>query len=212
MIRKLIIAIQRRLDLILFKLRCPSVRLDGKGLFHHIRCANRGQGNSINLQAGSSLQECQIVFKGNNNILKISSCCHFRGIEFFFEDDNNIIEIGSGTSIESGGQIAVAEGKRITLGDDCMLANQVYLRTTDSHSILDAEGNRINKGSDIIIGQHVWIGFQSLILKGSSIPDNCIVGARSIITASLKVDQNSLIAGSPAKVLRTGISWCRDRV
>ena len=93
-----------------------------------------------------------------------------------------------------------------------MFSNKIQLRTSDSHSILDGNAKRINPGGDIEIGNHVWIGNEVVVLKGSVIPENCIVGARSIVTSSLRATPNSMIAGIPAKVLKTNINWKRERI
>lgn len=88
------------------------------------------------------------------------------GVTFWLEeDDNNHIEIGANTTIESKAQLAACEGTKILIGDDCMFSHDIYVRTTDSHSIIDACGQRINEAKSIIIGHHVWVGMQCLILK-----------------------------------------------
>lgn len=107
-------------------------------------------------------------------------------------------------------ELAACEGKTILIGDDCMFSHDIAFRTTDSHSIIDAHGKRQNKAKDIVIGKHVWIGLECLILKGCTIPDNCIVGAKSLVSASLEIKENSIVAGNPARVIKENINWCRD--
>lgn len=209
---RILTAIKRRLGLLSFHLFNPHVTLQGKGLVSRVKCKNIGEGNTIIIDAGASLTECVLFFKGNNNLLHIYSGCHLKRISFHFENDCSNIEIGKGTTMEPGCLLAAVEGKKIILGKDCMLSNDVQLRTTDSHAIFDSNGQRTNPEADIIIGNHVWIGFQSLILKGVDIPDNCIVGARSMVTASLKADKNDIIAGSPAGVLKKDHIWKRERI
>jgi acetyltransferase-like isoleucine patch superfamily enzyme len=76
------------------------------------------------------------------------------------------------------------------------------------HKIIDLESNeRINHPQDITIGKHVWFGAESLILKGSTINDDCIIGARSVITRSTVSNPNSIIVGNPARIVRSGITW-----
>ena len=211
-IYRLVTAIKRRWGLLLFKLRTPHVALRGKGLISGIRCFNLGRGNTAIIDAGASLTDCNFFFKGNNNLLHIYSGCHFRGVAFHFENDNNYIEIGKDTTIEPSCRLEASEGKKIILGKDCMLSHNIHIRTTDSHSILDSEGHRTNIGADIIIGNHVWIGMQSLILKGTRIQDGCIIGARSMTTASLKTENGDLIVGSPARTIKKNLFWQRDRI
>ena len=54
------------------------------------------------------------------------------------------------------------------------------------------------------IGKNCFIGGRSLILPGIEIGDNCIVGAGSVVTRS--VPDGSIVAGNPAKVLRSGMT------
>lgn len=53
------------------------------------------------------------------------------------------------------------------------------------------------------IGAQCFIGCGSIILPGVSIGDNVIVGAGSVVTDD--VPANSIVAGNPAKVIRSGI-------
>lgn len=53
------------------------------------------------------------------------------------------------------------------------------------------------------IGENCFIGGRSLILPGVEIGDNCVVGAGSVVTKS--VPPRSIVAGNPAKVIRSGI-------
>lgn len=134
-----------------------------------------------------------------------------KGMTFWIEDSNNIIKIGDRTTSENHVQVAACEGKKIEIGADCMLSHDIYFRTTDSHSIVDNNGKRINPADNIKIGNHVWIGMQCLIFKGVEIPDDCIIGARSIVTKH-KFDKNSLILGINAKMIKQDINWIRKRI
>ncbi|MDV7145540.1 acyltransferase [Tropicimonas sp. TH_r6] len=53
------------------------------------------------------------------------------------------------------------------------------------------------------IGENCFIGGRSLILPGVEIGDSCIVGAGSVVTKS--VPSGSIVAGNPARVLRSGL-------
>lgn len=53
------------------------------------------------------------------------------------------------------------------------------------------------------VGQNCFIGGRSLILPGVEIGDNCVVGAGSVVTKS--VPARSLVAGNPARILRSDI-------
>ena len=53
------------------------------------------------------------------------------------------------------------------------------------------------------VGENCFIGGRSLILPGVEIGDNCVVGAGSVVTKS--VPARSVVAGNPAKILRSDI-------
>ena len=204
--------INRHYRRIMFHLCNKGVCLVGKGLIKNADCKNFGYGNCISIDAGASLCNCKFYFKGNNNDLHVKCGSHLENVIFWFEDDNNSIEIGESVTSEGGLELAACESKSIKVGDDCMFSYGIHIRTTDSHSIIDYNGNRINFGADISIGNHVWVGAESMILKGSFIPDNCVVGAKSMVTSSLVSEDKSMIAGIPAKVLKTNINWKRERI
>lgn len=53
------------------------------------------------------------------------------------------------------------------------------------------------------IGKDCFIGGESIILPGVKIGDGCVVGAGSVVTKD--VPSGSIVAGNPAKVIRSGI-------
>lgn len=171
-----------------------------------------GTGNSLIIEEGGSLTNCNVSFYGTNCILHIGKNVALSDNDFWFEDDGGSIVIGDGTTTESGCKFASCEGKRIEIGRDCMFSHDIDVRNTDSHSILNEKGERINPSADITIGEHVWVGVRSTILKGSVIPSNTIVAAQSLVTNSLKASEHTLIAGIPAEVRKTNISWTRERL
>ncbi|GHV72139.1 hypothetical protein AGMMS49928_28010 [Spirochaetia bacterium] len=77
---------------------------------------------------------------------------------------------------------------------------------TDFHKILDKNNNIINVPQEIIIGNNVWIGCRSLILKGARIKDGSIIGANSTVVNELE-NENSIYVGNPTKCIRKDITW-----
>lgn len=172
-----------------------------------------GRGNRVVIEEGGCLSKCNITFQGNNCTLHIGRNVVIRdGNSFVFEDDGGYISINDNTTMESRNSIASCEGKSITIGRDCMLSHDIDIRNTDSHSILNCKGERINPSEDICIGNHVWIGMRCIILKGSNIPSESIVAAQSMVTKSLKAPEHSLIGGIPAKLIKSDVSWIRERM
>ncbi|NLQ06390.1 hypothetical protein FLW85_14895 [Cylindrospermopsis raciborskii MVCC19] len=111
----------------------------------------------------------------------------------------------------TGGVRFIAHGgKYIRIGEKCLIARSTDIRTTDSHSILNAEGERINPDESIEIGDRVWIAKEVMILKGTIIGSDSVIGARSIVTK--KVLSNVVAVGIPARVVQTNISWLIESI
>jgi acetyltransferase-like isoleucine patch superfamily enzyme len=93
-----------------------------------------------------------------------------------------------------------------------MFSYDIDVRTGDSHSvIIDEDNRRSNYADNISFGDHVWVASHCVILKGSSIADNSIVGTRSVVTKSFR-KKGVVVAGNPAKIIKQGINWKRERV
>ena len=76
---------------------------------------------------------------------------------------------------------------------------------TDWHKVISTTDYRIlNSSKPINIGNHVWIGCRSLILKGVNIADNVIVAANSTISRS--IDEEFVVVGNNG-VLKGNVNW-----
>lgn len=104
---------------------------------------------------------------------------------------------------------ACADGM-IEIGDDCLFSWGISIRTGDHHTILQQGSHTIlNKNKNIKIGDRVWVGSDVLILKGAEIPNDTVIGARSIVTKKFQ-ETNTILAGTPAKVVKHNIEWATD--
>lgn len=61
-----------------------------------------------------------------------------------------------------------------------------------------------------MIGNYVWIGMQSILLKGSNIPTGTIIAARFLVNKVFNTE-NAIYAGHPAKLVKEGMHWERER-
>ncbi|MCV3217372.1 acyltransferase [Plectonema radiosum NIES-515] len=169
----------------------------------------KGTNNRIIIASGTKLRNLKIVIHGNDNLLSIGKNCDINGFMEMSGNGNEII-LGSRTEISENVRLLAHGGKRIKIGERCMIADSTEIRTTDSHSILNAEGDRINPDESIEIGDRVWITREVMVLKGADIGSDTVIGPRSIITK--KVPSNALAIGIPAKVVRTNITWLVESI
>lgn len=96
--------------------------------------------------------------------------------------------------------------KNIKFGNECLVSWECLFMDTDFHKIYDKhnKSEQINKDENITVGNHVWIGCKSTVLKGSNIPDECVIAACSIVTK--KLTQNNAVYVSNKKI-KENIIW-----
>jgi acetyltransferase-like isoleucine patch superfamily enzyme len=171
-----------------------------------------GDNNRISIGRGSVLSNVYFRLRGSNHQIEFGENCRIsRGAVLWLEDHRGILHVGSNTTMAEL-HIAVTEAdSKVIIGEDCMLANDIDIRTGDSHSVIDAQtGERLNYARDVIIDRHVWIAPHSVVLKGVNIGENSIIATGAVVTKSC--GSGVIMGGNPAKVIKTGVSWKRERV
>lgn len=84
----------------------------------------------------------------------------------------------------------------IEIGDNVTLAPRVHILCHDASTKTFLNYTKIGR---VTIGDDVFIGAESVVLPGVTIGSNVIVGANSTVTHD--VPDNTVVAGSPARVL-----------
>lgn len=172
-----------------------------------------------------------MIFNAKNCKLEIHENVILDGVALNFACDNSYIliqqnslfkgaaNLGLGCSLVIGAGLTVtglcyieaAENTNISIGEDCMFASLVQIRTDDAHPIFDiSTKERVNKSRSIQIGKRVWLGYDSILLSGTAIGDGSVVGIRSVVKGT--IPKNCICAGIPARVIKEGISWERSNL
>ena len=97
--------------------------------------------------------------------------------------DNELIHIGENSNLQESCTLHTDPGFPLTVGKNVTVGHQAMLH-----------GCSVGEGS--------LIGIQAVILNGAKIGKNCLVGAGALVTEGKEFPDNSLIVGSPAKVIR----------
>jgi carbonic anhydrase/acetyltransferase-like protein (isoleucine patch superfamily) len=101
--------------------------------------------------------------------------------------------------------IVASEQKHVFIGDDCLFARNIFFRTADSHLIYDIDSSmRISTPRSVFVGDHVWIGQNALLLKGTQLGSGSIIGAASVV-AGKRLSSNCAYAGNPVHKVREGV-------
>jgi len=121
------------------------------------------------------------------------------------------IRIGSRSEVPDRSDIDVVES--LTIGDDVLIAAEVYIADHDSHhpdwSVRDGDHLARREGkkdwsvvphAPVRIEDKAWIGRRAMILKGVTIGEGAIVAAGAVVTRS--VEPWTVVAGVPAAEIR----------
>ena len=182
-----------------------------KGVLTKSSIIIKGNNNSCLIEKGCRLYNTTISITGNNNRLVISDNVIFsEGGRIRIEDEDNTITIGRGCQLINCFLSASDYNTNLSIGEGCLFSANVIIRTSDSHSIMNESENRINPGQDTIKEKNVWIGNGANILKGCVIGDGCVIGTQSVV-ANLKISDHSVVAGNPARIIKTNIHWDKRR-
>ncbi len=108
-----------------------------------------------------------------------------------------VIEIGNKVGM-SGTVIGAA--KSIKIEDDVMCGGNVFITDFDWHPVHPARRHERAKAQPTHIGKNVWVGMNSVVLKGVSIGENSVIAANSVVTRD--IPPNVIAGGNPCKVLK----------
>lgn len=141
--------------------------------------------------------------------LKLGNGVHFGNGIIIRIEPNATVTIGNNVII--GNRTKIICFDKITINHDTRIAWENQILDTTFHfmrSIADGSVSELTK--PIVIGAHNWIGNRSNIMKGCILPDYTIVAAGSLCNKHYDFPQYSLIAGTPCKLIKTGIYRCLD--
>lgn len=151
----------------------------------------------FNMSAGGG------IFIGANSKIGTSSIQNHVGMPFYTrllcDGSKSYIYIGDGCRI-NGAYIHAKEC--IKIGRNCVVASGVNIIDSNGHEVYSLDRT---VGTDtpmpINIGNNVWIGVNTIVLKGTNIGDNCVVAAGSVVKGVYP--PNSIIQGNPAIVVKS---------
>lgn len=150
--------------------------------------------------------------KRSRAIWEIRGYIIFKGRAFFGNGSKlTVMDYGElilGDNFYISGESAIVCKRHIEFERNVLLSWDILVMDTDFHKILDPEGKEQSPDGEIFIGENVWVGCRSLVLKHSHIPEGCVIGASSRVSKKFS-EKNSLIMGNPAKIVKSEIKWLR---
>lgn len=97
--------------------------------------------------------------------------------------DNDVITIGENSNIQDGAVLHVDPGTPLTIGKNVTVGHKAMIHGCS-------------------IGDNTLVGINSVILNNAVIGKNCIIGANALIPEGKVIPDNSMVLGSPGKVVK----------
>ena len=147
-------------------------------------------------------QHCRALWENNGNIVFSGTAHMGPGTRIV---NTGELRIGSHFCINAATEIICY--KKISFGSEVLISWDCLIMDTDFHRVITLkDGRHVNEDEAIAVGNHVWIGCRSTILKGSLIPSDSVVAAGSIIYK--KYSAENAIYSSNGKI-KDSITWKR---
>lgn len=176
-----------------------------------VHIAITGNNNRIEIESGCDFENVHFNFNHvNNALIQIGQDCQLHNlIVVISKGENQFLKIGAKTTVGSM-RLMLPNHTSCVIGEDCMFSSEILIWTGDGHSLLNQKSQDIlnRKEYTIQIGNHCWIGWGCALTKNTNLPDHTIVGMHSVITKKFQ-QEHTVIAGNPAQIIKTGISWNR---
>lgn len=117
-----------------------------------------------------------------------------------------------GNNVMASAAVTIICHHKVQIGDNVLIGWETKIMDTDFHQLKSEPTIPVPKAyNPVKIGDGTWLATQCLVLQGSEIPNNCVLGACSMTNRPVLCSEHSLLAGRPAKVIKTGV-WldCND--
>lgn len=108
-----------------------------------------------------------------------------------------VLTIGHGCGISAA---SITSFKKVTIGNNVLIGANVFITDSDWHGIKIEKRREEGESKEVIVGNGVWLGANSIILKGVTIGENSVIGAGSVVTKN--IPGNVIAAGNPCSVIK----------
>jgi acetyltransferase-like isoleucine patch superfamily enzyme len=112
-------------------------------------------------------------------------------------ESDSLIRIGERTAVVNGCEMIART--QIVIGADCRIGPRCSFIDADFHGIKPNERSTLGVTKPIVVEDNVWFGAEVMVLKGSHIGKDAVIGARTVV--SKDVSAGDIIVGSPMKII-----------
>ena len=172
-----------------------------------------GKNNNIFIGNAQVKSNFDITINGENNNIKFEDLVGFGNAQIMVGNQSSYVknaELKAGKNLSAGYVIFYIYNpdNKCYIGDNCMFSSNIKIRTGElPHKIYNnLTGENLDCSEEVFIGSNVWLGEDVYLTKRVTLPNNTIVGAKSVVTRSFE-QEYTVIAGNPAKVVKYNTAW-----
>lgn len=142
----------------------------------------------------TTLERLQKVFTHGKNVFVANTATVIGDVELgdncsvwfgaVIRGDSDRIRIGHRTNVQDNAVIHCDPDAPALIGDDCVIGHLAIVHGAE-------------------LGNCVLVGMNATVLNHAKVGNNVIIGANSLVTGGMIIPDNSLVLGSPAKVVKT---------
>lgn len=118
-------------------------------------------------------------------------------------DEDAIIELGD--NFYCNKNCFFRSSDIIKFGNHCAVGWNVQINTDDGHDVYHDDNMGVKRGK-VYIGDNVWLTSNTIVCKNTSMANGCILAQGSVLTKRV-IEENTLIGGIPAKVIKRRVRW-----
>jgi len=115
-----------------------------------------------------------------NVLLRANASVWFNAV---IRGDNELITIGENSNVQDGSVLHTDPGSPLVIGSYVTIGHKAMLH-------------------GCTIGDNSLVGINAVVLNGAKIGRNCLIGANALVTEGKEIPDNSMVLGSPGKVVR----------
>lgn len=177
--------------------------LSGSITFQGLKC-NKKTTATIKLgfkSLGILNRSDKLIWDNTGNVVFFGKCSLSKGVKL-----SNRGKIVFGNNFICTGNTSFICFKEVRFGDNCLVSWDGLIMDTDFHKIISlGSGKVVNENKRVLVGNNVWMGARVTILKGTTIPNDSIIAAGSIIAC--EVEGTNKIIGQNGKKLKEHVTW-----
>lgn len=171
----------------------------------------QGKGNILYIEAGVTLDGCNIVYTGDHALIYLSQSNRPYRLTVTSNCDTTLF-FGKNNSFNFNRNLTLflTEHQNIIIGNGNTFSYDIRLRTAESHPIYRIDTKeRTHLCQSVFIGDHVWLAADCLVLAGTKIGSGAILAEKSAVYGD-SIPSNSYWGGNPAVQMETGVFFTND--